>query len=100
VIALAVGTWQAEPPAPPESQAEACATLQTFQISKNLVSRALSLAPSFCSQDGEARFVTRNELGPVVDWQQTNAHRPVSRRLLAFPLLVDLALRQQSAQTP
>jgi hypothetical protein len=75
---------------------EACAT-SYIQISKNLVSRALSLAPSFCSQDGEARFVTRNELGPVVDWQQSDAHRPVSGRLLAFPLLVDPALRRQSA---
>jgi hypothetical protein len=59
----------------------------------NSVSDARPLAASFCSHGREACLITRSKLGPVVDWQQSNAHRPVSALVPVLHLLVDPALR-------
>jgi hypothetical protein len=70
---------------------------------KELVELSIGGAPFSClvyPPTTESHVLTPSAWGPVVDWRQSDAHRPVSGRLLAFPLMVDLALRQKSAQTP
>ena len=61
-----------------------------------LVSEALPLAELFTLPPREATYVTPSAWGPVVDWQQSNAHRPVSALVLELPLLVGPVLRQKS----
>src|SRR5580700_4055513 len=43
----------------------------------NIVSDARPLADLFTLPPREATYVTPSAWGPVVDWQQSNAHRPV-----------------------